>query len=140
MKKLLCLLLSVVFISSSVTLRTTHGQSAPRQSPLLRLLNIGDRIWDDSAQVRGRLETDFNIKLNKEDAYETWKSASPEFTDRLESLTMKRWGISLIPTKSGWTVIKSKAAPPFGLPPWLSELTFCWFLLNINLAIDNYAE
>jgi hypothetical protein len=104
------------------------------------LLNIGDRIWDQSAQLRARLETDFNIKLNTEDAYQTWKAASPEFTDQLELLTTKRWGITLIPTKSGWTVIKSKAAPPFGLPPWLAKITFGWFLMNVALFVDNTEE
>lgn len=158
MRKTLCLLISLVIVSSSFMLHKSKADEGD-PDPAVELTSEVNQIWDELLPWLADMERIFNIKLEKTTAYRTLQATMPKLTNAVEEATAKRWGIVVQEVGNGFSRViftgtSSKAeasrATENQIGGWygfgqifgrfLGPLPAIWFLVNMNLLGDDILE
>jgi hypothetical protein len=119
------------------------AQEGEDPAPPSQLQALVDGGWEKSADFRALLEAQNHITLSKENAWQTLKASLPRTTKAVEEAALRRWYIEVIELEGGYVKINNflKQAGGFrAVSGRFAPLAFVWFLINMNLLIDDILE
>jgi hypothetical protein len=149
MKTFMSLLVTFGLICSAVFPTQTNAQdSGP--DPTVELQRMADNTWEEAANFRAEIEAAFNIKLEKDHAWRTFKSAFPRTAQTVENNAIRRWGIEITELDNGLVKVSVvghgyiKGVTKDGIPPAFfgrfAPLAFGYMVINMSMDFDNAIE